>query len=65
MTRIDSDEVQRKRGELRRDGVGRRPPPVTAARLRLRATRPSAARDNASHHGPRDARFDYLTHSHD
>ena len=31
MTSINSDEVQRGRGELSRDGVGRRPTPVTAA----------------------------------
>jgi hypothetical protein len=65
MTRINSDEVQRKRGELRRNADGRRLPPVTAARQRLSATRPGAARNNASHHGPRDPRFDYLTHPHD
>ena len=65
MTRINSDEVQRNRGERRRNANGRWLTRVTAARQRPSTTRPSAARSNASHHGPRDPRFDYLTHSHD
>jgi hypothetical protein len=65
VTNIKSAVVQRKRGELRRNAVGRRATPVTAARRRLGATGPGGARDSASHLGPRDPRFDYLTHSHD
>ena len=65
MTSIKRDDVERKRRELSRDGVGRRLSPAIDARQRLSATRPGAARDSASHVGPRDPRFDYLTHSHD
>ena len=65
MTSSKRDELKRKRGKLSRDAVDREPTPVTPARRRLATTRPGAARDVASHHGPRDPRFDYLTHSHD
>ena len=65
MTSIKRDEVERKRRELGRDCVGRPPTPVTAARRRLSATRIGASRNSASPFGPRDPRFDYLTHSHD
>ena len=64
MTSIKRDEVERKRRELGRDCVGRRSPAV-AARRRLSATRLGASRNSASPFGPRDPRFDYLTHSHD
>jgi len=65
MTSIKRDDVARKRGELSRDGVGRRLSPAIDARRRPNAIRRGAACNNASHVGPRDPRFDYLTHSHD
>ena len=64
MTSIKRDDVARKRGELSRDGV-RRLSPAIDARRRPNAIRRGAACNNASHVGPRDPRFDYLTHSHD
>ena len=64
MTSIKRDEVERTRGERGRDRAGR-PSPAIAARRRLSATRPGAVRNGASPFGPRDPRFDYLTHSHD
>ena len=64
MRSIKRDEVEHKRRELSRDCVGRKSPAV-AARRRLNATRLGASRNNASPFGPRDPRFDYLTHSHD
>jgi hypothetical protein len=63
-TSIKRDEVERKRNERGRDGVGRRSPAI-AARRRLSATRPGAVGNGTSPFGPRDPRFDYLTHSHD
>jgi hypothetical protein len=64
MTSIKRDEVERKRRELGRDSVGRRSPAI-AARRRVSATGLGAGRNSASPFGPRDPRFDYLTHSHD
>ena len=65
MTSIKRDDLERKRREPGRDGTGRRLSPAIGARQRLSATQRSADRNSASHFGPRDPRFDYLTHSHD
>jgi hypothetical protein len=65
MTSIKRDDLERKRREPGRNGTGRRLSPAVGARQRLSATQRSADRNSASHFGPRDPRFDYLTHSHD
>ena len=59
------DEVERRRGEPSRDGVRRRLLPSIDDRRHLSATRPGTDRNSAGRVGPRDPRFDYLTHSHD
>jgi hypothetical protein len=58
-------DVARKRGDLSRDGVGRRLSPAIDARRRLNAHRRDAGRTSVSHFGPRDPRYDYLTWSYD
>lgn len=65
MTSLKRDDVERKRRELGRDGVGRRLSPAIDARQPLSAKRLGRARNSASPFGPRDPRFDYLTHSYD
>ena len=59
------NDLARKRGELRHDGVGRRLSPAIGARRRLNAQQPVAGGTGASRVGPRDPRYDYLTRSHD
>jgi hypothetical protein len=65
MTGIKRDDAARKRGELSRDGIGRRLSPVIDARRGLNARRRGNARTSASHFGPCNPRYDYLTRSHD
>jgi hypothetical protein len=65
MTRTKRVEAARKRGELSRDGVGRRLSPAIDARRRLNVQRQRPAGTSASHFGPRDSRYDYLTRPHD
>ncbi len=65
MTSTKRDEAARRRGEVGRDGVGRRLSPAIEARRRLDAQRRGSAGTSASHAGPRDPRYDYLTQSHD
>ena len=65
MTSTKRDDAARSRGEFSRDGVGRRLSPAIDARRRLNAQRRGTARTSASHVGPRDPRYDYLTRSHD
>jgi hypothetical protein len=65
MTNTKRGDMARKRGELTRDGVGRRLSPAIDARRRLNAQRRGPAWSGASHVGPRDPRYDYLTRSHD
>jgi hypothetical protein len=65
MTSIKRDVAARRRGELNRGSVGRRPSPAIDARRRLNARRPGPGEIGASHVGPRDPRYEYLTHSHD
>jgi hypothetical protein len=59
------NDIARKRGELSHDGVGRRLSPAIDARRRLNAHRRGAGWASASHVGPRDPRYDYLTRSYD
>jgi hypothetical protein len=59
------NDLARKRGELSHDGVGRRLSPAIDARRRLNAHRRGAGGTSASHVGPRNPRYDYLTRSHD
>jgi hypothetical protein len=65
MTSTKRDDVARKRGELSRDGVSRRLSPAIDGQRRLNSQRRGAARNNASHVGPRDPHYEYLTDSHD
>jgi hypothetical protein len=65
MTSIKRDDLERKRSERSRDGVGRRLSRAIDARQGLRAAQRSAECNSASHFDPRDPRFDYLTHPHD
>jgi hypothetical protein len=65
MTSSKRDDVARKRGELSRDGVGRRLSPAIDARRRLNAQRASATGTSARRFGPSDRRHDYLMDSHD
>ena len=65
MTSIKRDDLERKRREPSRNGIGRRLSPAIGRRQGLSATQRSTDRNSASHFGPRDPRFDYLTHSHD
>ena len=59
------DELARRRGELSHDGVGRRLLPASDARRRLNADRRGAGRTSASHVGPRNPSYHYLTRSRD
>ena len=65
MTTTKRDNAARKRGELSRDGVGRRLSPAIDARRRLNAERRRTPGTSASHVDPRDPRYEYLTRSHD
>ena len=65
MTSTTRDEAARRRGEVSRDGVGRRLSPAIEAQRRRNAQRRETAGTSANHIGPRDARYDYLTQSHD
>jgi hypothetical protein len=72
MTRTKRANAARKRGELSRDGVGRRLSPAIDARRRLNVQRNGPAGTSAGRLGPRDHRFgprdpryDYLTRPHD
>jgi len=55
----------RKRHELSQDGVNRRLSPAMEARRRLYPQPRETAGSSAIRVGPREPRFDYLTHSHD
>jgi hypothetical protein len=65
MTRIKRDVAARRRGELNRTSVGRRLSPAIDARRRLNGRRPNSPSIGARQVGPRDPRYEYLTHSHD
>jgi hypothetical protein len=65
MTDIKHDVAARRRGEPNRGRADRRPSPAIDARRRLNARRPDPGEVNAGHVGPRDPRYEYLTHSHD
>ena len=66
MTNTTRDDAARRRGEVSRDGVGRRRlSPAIDARRRLNAQRRGTAATRARHIGPRDPRYDYLTQAHD
>ncbi len=65
MTSTTREDAARRRGEVGRDRVGRRLSPAIEARRRLNAQRRGTAGTSASHAGPRDPRYDYLTRSHD
>jgi hypothetical protein len=65
MTSTRRDDAARRRGELSRDGIGRRLSPAIDARRRLYAERRGTVWTSASRVGPRDPRYDYLTRSHD
>jgi len=65
MTGTKRDDAARRRGELSRDGVGRRLSLAIDARRRLNAERGRSPGTSASRVGPRDPRYDYLTRSHD
>lgn len=65
MTTTKSDNAARKRGELSRDGVGRRLSAAIDARRRLNAERRRTPGTSASHVDPRDPRYEYLTRSHE
>lgn len=65
MTSTKRDHVARKRGELSRDGVGRRLSPAIEARRRLHTQRRGSTATRASLVSPRDPRYEYLTDSHD
>jgi hypothetical protein len=65
MTRTKRADAARKRGELSRDGVGRRLPAAIDARRHLNAHRQRPAGTSATRFGPRDPRYDYLTRPHD
>jgi hypothetical protein len=64
MTNVERGHAARGRGELNRTSVGRRLSLAIDARRRLNARRPSSTGNRASHVGPRDRRYEYLTHSH-
>jgi hypothetical protein len=65
MTSTPRDDAARRRGEVSRDGVGRRLSPAIEARRRLNAHRRWTAGTSARPVAPRDPRYDYLTQSHD
>jgi hypothetical protein len=64
MTSIKRDAAARRRGELNRTSGGRRLSPAIDARRRLNGPRPGPGEISASHVGPRDPRYENLTHSH-
>jgi hypothetical protein len=65
MTSIKRDVAAREQGELNRTSVGRRLSPAIDARRRLNGRRPDSPWIGARQVGPRDPRYEYLTHAHD